>query len=107
MSNPTVPLQNSDPNAQTGMADPQQKFMGIPKGAGLLAKKGFLAKGGSSIVSPTDNVLSPCSAKLSGAKQRHFQPKQKPMGISSQLSQLAASNSSQSNVDESKPKTDL
>lgn len=27
----------------------------------------------SGIVSPTDNVLSPCSAKLSGAKQRHFQ----------------------------------
>jgi hypothetical protein len=25
-----------------------------------------------SIVSPTDNVLSPCSAKLSSSKQRHF-----------------------------------
>ena len=26
----------------------------------------------SSIVSPTDNVLSPCSAKLNSSKQRHF-----------------------------------
>ncbi|OCF58310.1 hypothetical protein L486_04341 [Kwoniella mangroviensis CBS 10435] len=70
-----------------------------PHPPSFLQKKGLLGGAGrggaASIVSPTDNVLSPCSAKLSGAKQRHFQ-KGKPMLLASQLSQLASSNSNSS-----------
>ncbi|KAK1920792.1 hypothetical protein DB88DRAFT_513537 [Papiliotrema laurentii] len=78
----SAPLQQQSQNAPPA---------GVPmflQKKGLLGQKG--AKGLGSIVSPTDNVLSPCSAKLNGAKQRHFQ-KAKPIGLSSQLSQLAAS----------------
>ncbi|CAD6580166.1 MAG: hypothetical protein TREMPRED_002678 [Tremellales sp. Tagirdzhanova-0007] len=86
----------------------------------ILQKKGLLAGRGpkQSIVSPTDNVLSPCSAKLSGAKQRHFQNftvmlaelviRAKPMGLASQLSQLAASGSGSSIASNGdKPKVDF
>ncbi|WWC59990.1 uncharacterized protein I303_102553 [Kwoniella dejecticola CBS 10117] len=69
-----------------------------PQPPSFLQKKGLLggSRGGpASIVSPTDNVLSPCSAKLSGAKQKHF-GKGKPVLLASQLSQLASSGSNQS-----------
>ncbi|WWC68996.1 uncharacterized protein I206_102932 [Kwoniella pini CBS 10737] len=70
-----------------------------PQPPSFLQKKGLLggsSRGGpASIVSPTDNVLSPCSAKLNGAKQRHF-AKGKPVLLASQLSQLASSGSNPS-----------
>ncbi|ORY25279.1 hypothetical protein BCR39DRAFT_293013 [Naematelia encephala] len=63
----SAPLQQANTNTQPAK--------GLPS---MLQKKGLLGAAGrgkmnNSIVSPTDNVLSPCSAKLSGAKQRHFQ----------------------------------
>ncbi|WRT65445.1 uncharacterized protein IL334_002388 [Kwoniella shivajii] len=70
-----------------------------PQPPSFLQKKGLLGNTGrggpASIVSPTDNVLSPCSAKLSGAKQKHF-GKGKPILLASQLSKLASSNSNSS-----------
>ncbi|KAI9632330.1 uncharacterized protein MKK02DRAFT_40634 [Dioszegia hungarica] len=94
-ANASAPLQAQNGNAQ----QPAQQPM-------FLHKKGLLGgqKVPGGITSPTDNVLSPCSAKLSGAKQRHF-GKSKPMGLTSQLSKLAVSNSSAS-VD-SKSKIDF
>ncbi|KAK4686778.1 hypothetical protein P7C73_g3348, partial [Tremellales sp. Uapishka_1] len=93
-NNTTAPLQSSNS---------QQKI--VPSSApapAFLQKKGLLgaasrkgAVGMGSIVSPTDNTLSPCSAKLSSAKQRHFQ-KGKPVHLASQLSLLASSNSNSS-----------
>ncbi|WWC87518.1 uncharacterized protein L201_002408 [Kwoniella dendrophila CBS 6074] len=72
---------------------------GQPQPPSFLQKKGLLGGAGrggpASIVSPTDNVLSPCSAKLSGAKQKHF-GKGKPVLLASQLSQLASSGSNSS-----------
>ncbi|RSH77599.1 uncharacterized protein EHS24_003159 [Apiotrichum porosum] len=57
----------------------------------FLQKKGLLGKSSVGTMSPTDNVMSPISAKLNGAKQRHFQkgPGSKPMPFASKLSQLA------------------
>ncbi|BEI80219.1 hypothetical protein CcaverHIS002_0107480 [Cutaneotrichosporon cavernicola] len=54
----------------------------------FLQKKGLLGgKGLGSTMSPTDNFMSPISAKLNGAKQRHFQ-KGKPVSLASKLSSL-------------------
>ncbi|RSH94401.1 hypothetical protein EHS25_004204 [Saitozyma podzolica] len=92
------PLQNANTNAQAQGEKPLPAF---------LQKKGLLGgagRGMGSIVSPTDNVLSPCSAKLSGAKQRHFQ-KAKAVGLTSQLSQLASAPSQQG--ENAKPKVDF
>ncbi|KAL7419834.1 hypothetical protein Q5752_005750 [Cryptotrichosporon argae] len=68
-----------------------------------LQKRGLLGgkAGFGSIVSPTDNCLSPISAKLNGAKQRHFQ-KAKPVGLASQLSKLAAAGSASPAASEKK-----
>ncbi|KAL1412203.1 hypothetical protein Q8F55_003214 [Vanrija albida] len=64
---------------------PQPSFL---KKKGLLGAAGAKGLGGG-ISSPTDNVMSPISAKLNGAKQRHFS-KGKPVHLASQLSSLAA-----------------
>ncbi|WVR04051.1 hypothetical protein IAU60_001050 [Kwoniella sp. DSM 27419] len=83
MSNNVLQQSNAQPTAA-----PAQK-----PAPSFLQKKGLLGgagRGPASIVSPTDNVLSPCSAKLNSSKQRHFQ-KGKPMHLTSQLSQLASS----------------
>ncbi|WWD16783.1 hypothetical protein CI109_101215 [Kwoniella shandongensis] len=98
MSANTLPLQQSKAQPSAGAVPPS-----------FLQKKGLLGatgRGGpASIVSPTDNVLSPISAKLSSSKQRHFQ-KGKPMHLASQLSQLASSSSSPS-VTDTKSKIDF
>ncbi|OCF34585.1 hypothetical protein I316_03626 [Kwoniella heveanensis BCC8398] len=88
MSNNVLQQSNAQPSA------PQVKP--VPS---FLQKKGLLGAAGragaGSIVSPTDNVLSPCSAKLNNSKQKHFQ-KGKPLHLTSQLSQLASSGSQSS-----------
>ncbi|KAK8861315.1 hypothetical protein IAR55_002134 [Kwoniella newhampshirensis] len=101
-ANSTLPLQQSK-------AQPAATINSAPVPPSFLQKKGLLGatgRGGpASIVSPTDNVLSPISAKLSSSKQRHFQ-KGKPVHLASQLSQLASSISSPS-VNGNKSKMDL
>ncbi|CAK9786083.1 hypothetical protein CC85DRAFT_283807 [Cutaneotrichosporon oleaginosum] len=70
---------NAQPTAPTGAPAPS-----------FLQKKGLLGgKGLGSTMSPTDNFMSPISAKLNGAKQRHFQ-KGKPVALASKLSSLSA-----------------
>lgn len=63
---PEPPLILSAPNHPAPAPTAAPSF---PPKRGLLAPRAL----GGPTMSPTDNVLSPCSAKLSGAKQRHFQ----------------------------------
>lgn len=85
-------------------------------GRGGFAAKGWVSRIGCTaadddrnMISPTDNMLSPCSAKLSDSKKRHFQKyvqlvayqtltitRGKPIHLASQLSSLASSDSSSS-----------
>ncbi|OXB33346.1 hypothetical protein J007_06957 [Cryptococcus neoformans] len=74
---PVKPLGVSNPNIVPGMTT-----NGAAAGLGqkaLLAKK--FAKANKPTISPTDQLQSPCTAKLSNAKQRHF-AKGKPVSLS-------------------------
>ncbi|ORX36400.1 major facilitator superfamily domain-containing protein [Kockovaella imperatae] len=71
------------PSSTDASGYPAEKYL---QKKGLL---GFGKPGKGLTVSPTDNALSPCSAKLNGAKQRHFS-KGKPTNISSSLCNVAA-----------------
>ncbi|GMK54696.1 hypothetical protein CspeluHIS016_0112820 [Cutaneotrichosporon spelunceum] len=72
-----------------------QPTVGAPAAApSFLQKKGLLGQGLGSTMSPTDNFMSPISAKLNGAKQRHFQ-KGKPVSLASKLSSLSATNTAE------------
>nr|ODN87270.1 hypothetical protein L203_03542 [Cryptococcus depauperatus CBS 7841]ODN98599.1 hypothetical protein L204_02563 [Cryptococcus depauperatus CBS 7855] len=71
------PLRASNTNIVPGMAT-------TASGAGLgqkalLAKK--FAKANKPTISPTDQIQSPCTARLNNAKQRHFS-KGKPAALS-------------------------
>jgi len=69
---PQAPLGNANTN---GVANHIQG-MGVKA---LLAKK--MAKGGNpTYISPTDNLMTPCTQKLSAHKQKHFTKGAKPMG---------------------------
>ncbi|KAK1920919.1 hypothetical protein DB88DRAFT_501505 [Papiliotrema laurentii] len=61
--NPVVPGQGANPSL------PADKAAGLGQKA-LLAKK--FAKANKPTISPTDAMQSPCTAKLAGAKQKHF-----------------------------------
>ncbi|ORY29568.1 hypothetical protein BCR39DRAFT_532171 [Naematelia encephala] len=76
--NPVVPGQTTDPH-QAGLG---QKA--------LLAKK--FAKANKPTISPTDQMQSPCTAKLAGAKQRHF-TKGKPASLAQSFVALRDSGS--------------
>ncbi|KZP32895.1 hypothetical protein FIBSPDRAFT_943867 [Athelia psychrophila] len=68
-----VPPQAPLGNANTNGAAPG---MGVKA---LLAKK--MAKNHNpNFISPTDNLLTPCTQKLSAQKQKHFAKGGKPMG---------------------------
>ncbi|WVF66826.1 hypothetical protein IAT40_001568 [Kwoniella sp. CBS 6097] len=81
---PAKPLGVTNPNKIV----PGQ--MTAPGAAGLgqkalLAKK--FAKANKPTVSPTDQLQSPCTAKLAGAKQRHF-AKGKPASLAQSFSAI-------------------
>jgi len=63
------------PQAPLGNVANQAPGMGAKA---LLAKK--MAKNHTQFVSPTDNLMTPCTQKLSAAKKRHFDKGAKPMG---------------------------
>ncbi|RXK41447.1 hypothetical protein M231_01353 [Tremella mesenterica] len=75
--NPVVPGQTTEPTLHGGVVGLGQKA--------LLAKK--FAKANKSTISPTDALQSPITAKLAGAKQRHF-VKGKPAGLTSALTAM-------------------
>ncbi|EIW69119.1 hypothetical protein TREMEDRAFT_71789 [Tremella mesenterica DSM 1558] len=75
--NPVVPGQTTEPTLHGGVVGLGQKA--------LLAKK--FAKANKSTISPTDALQSPITAKLAGAKQRHF-AKGKPAGLTSALTAM-------------------
>ncbi|CAD6574669.1 MAG: hypothetical protein TREMPRED_001195 [Tremellales sp. Tagirdzhanova-0007] len=86
--NPIVPGQTTDPSLLNGAAGLGQKA--------LLAKK--FAKANKATVSPTDQIQSPCTAKLAGAKQRHF-AKGKPASLAQSFTALRESSGPTSGVD--------
>ncbi|KII94827.1 hypothetical protein PLICRDRAFT_98080 [Plicaturopsis crispa FD-325 SS-3] len=71
---PQAPLGNATLN---GTANSQQApGMGVKA---LLAKK--MAKNiNPTFISPTDNLMTPCTQKISAAKKKHFTKGAKPMG---------------------------
>ncbi|KAG7531240.1 hypothetical protein FFLO_04482 [Filobasidium floriforme] len=80
--NPVIPGQNTTPSGE------QVYQQGLGQKA-LLAKR-FAKANKPSLVSPTDQMQSPCSQKLAGAKKRHF-VKGKPVSLASSF--LAAQSS--------------
>ncbi|KAL7409480.1 hypothetical protein BDY24DRAFT_403221 [Mrakia frigida] len=85
-----VVVQPLAPLANGGNA-PSAITMGNQMGAGqkaLLMKR--MAPGKPSMVSPTDNMMSPCTAKLAGTKKKHFS-KGKPFALAGSFSAAAAS----------------
>ncbi|GHJ87182.1 hypothetical protein NliqN6_3584 [Naganishia liquefaciens] len=78
--NPVIPGQSSDPSQDMAYAHP-----GLGQKA-LLAKK--FAKANKATVSPTDQMQSPCSAKLTSAKKKHF-TKGKPASLGSRFMAVA------------------
>ncbi|WVQ94441.1 hypothetical protein IAU59_001520 [Kwoniella sp. CBS 9459] len=81
---PAKPLGVTNPNQIV----PGQMTAASAAGLGqkaLLAKK--FAKANKPTVSPTDQLQSPCTAKLAGAKQRHF-AKGKPASLAQSFSAI-------------------
>lgn len=69
-ANPIIPGQQVDPAHDHTSVGGGVYEKGLGQKA-LLAKR--FAKASKSTVSPTDSMQSPCSAKLTSAKKRHFQ----------------------------------
>ncbi|KAI5453391.1 hypothetical protein NCC49_005870 [Naganishia albida] len=80
--NPIIPGQSADPAMDQTYANP-----GLGQKA-LLAKK--FAKANKPTISPTDQMQSPCSAKLTSAKKKHF-TKGKPASLGSRFMAVAGS----------------
>ncbi|KAF9483923.1 hypothetical protein BDN70DRAFT_917986 [Pholiota conissans] len=77
LHNPSQAAQVVVPQAPLGNAANQAPGMGAKA---LLAKK--LAKSHNpAFVSPTDNLLTPCTQKLSAAKKKHFSRTTKPVQL--------------------------
>ncbi|KAK6906975.1 hypothetical protein L486_04302 [Kwoniella mangroviensis CBS 10435] len=75
---PSKPLGTANANIVPGqMTELSKAGAGLGQKA-LLAKR--FAKANKPTVSPTDQLQSPCTAKLAGAKQRHF-AKGKPASL--------------------------
>ncbi|KAI9632333.1 uncharacterized protein MKK02DRAFT_40637 [Dioszegia hungarica] len=89
--NPIVPGQNVDPSMAAGLG---QKA--------LLAKR-FAKASSKSTVSPTDQMQSPCTQKLSGAKQRHFVKSSKPASLAASFTAMRDSPA----APKSGPRTDI
>ncbi|GHJ86323.1 hypothetical protein NliqN6_2725 [Naganishia liquefaciens] len=64
---------------------------------GLLARTNMMAANPRGMVSPTDNLMSPVTAKLTSAKQRHFM-KGKPTSLFSSM--IATNSPSKTDIDE-------
>merc|ERR1712093_93235 len=71
---------------QTALMAKNVNVASIPKGHSEMGGKALLAKkmaaSGQSFYSPTDTMVSPCTAKLHLAKKKHF-TKGKPLALSS------------------------
>ncbi|ODN80705.1 hypothetical protein, variant [Cryptococcus amylolentus CBS 6039] len=97
----TKPLGASNPNIVPGMATD-----GAAPGLGhkaLLSRK--FAKANKPTISPTDQIQSPCTAKLTSAKQRHF-TKGKPASLAQSFVAIRESSSASSPAPAGR-KTDL
>ncbi|WVQ78702.1 hypothetical protein IAT38_000789 [Cryptococcus sp. DSM 104549] len=89
---PVKPLGMSNPNQVV----PGMNLNGAPAAMGqkaLLAKR--FAKANKPTISPTDQLQSPCTAKLSSAKQRHF-AKGKPASLAQSFTAIRDSSSAPS-----------
>jgi len=107
MSTPILPLHNPAQaahvvvpqaplgNATNGLAS-QAPGMGAKA---LLAKK--LAKSHNpTYISPTDNLMTPCTQKLSAAKKKHFSKGAKPISLFGQSTALPTSTEDDGCIDE-------
>ncbi|KAK4689170.1 hypothetical protein P7C73_g921, partial [Tremellales sp. Uapishka_1] len=86
--NPVVPGQTTDPSVHGGTAGMGQKA--------LLSRK-FAKANKPSLISPTDALQSPCTAKLAGAKQKHF-TKGKPASLAQSFTAVRDRSSTNSTV---------
>ncbi|WRT65467.1 uncharacterized protein IL334_002410 [Kwoniella shivajii] len=89
---PVKPLGTANPNQVV----PGQMTAASAAGLGqkaLLAKR--FAKANKPTISPTDQLQSPCTAKLAGAKQRHF-VKAKPASLAQSFVAIRESSSAAS-----------
>ncbi|KAL7008809.1 hypothetical protein EMMF5_001555 [Cystobasidiomycetes sp. EMM_F5] len=86
-TNPSVEIENVQP-LHSGQVAVTLKAgaSAIPQGHSEMGGKALLAKkmaaSGNSFYSPTDTIVSPCTAKLHLAKKKHF-TKGKPLALSS------------------------
>ncbi|KAF8974315.1 hypothetical protein BDZ97DRAFT_2069259 [Flammula alnicola] len=77
MHNPSLAAQVVVPQAPLGNVANQAPGMGAKA---LLAKK--MAKSlNPTYISPTDNMMTPCTQKLSAAKKKHFNKTTKPVQL--------------------------
>ncbi|KAF8076341.1 hypothetical protein FPV67DRAFT_1776873 [Lyophyllum atratum] len=95
MHNPSQAAHVVVPQAPLGNVANQAAGMGAKA---LLAKK--MAKNHNpNFISPTDNLMTPCTQKLSAAKKKHFTKGAKPVQLFAQHDEV----SSEDQMDEDEP----
>ncbi|KAJ7129729.1 hypothetical protein C8R44DRAFT_777516 [Mycena epipterygia] len=105
ISAPILPLHNPAqaahvvvPKAPLGNVGNQPAGMGAKA---LLAKK--MAKSlNPTYISPTDNLMTPCTQKLSAAKKKHFTKGAKPIQLFAQTEEQAAESDDESALPDQK-----
>ncbi|KAJ7179209.1 hypothetical protein C8R46DRAFT_1072891 [Mycena filopes] len=103
ISAPIQPLHNPEhaahvvvPKAPLGNVANQPAGMGAKA---LLAKK--MAKNlNPTYISPTDNLMTPCTQKLTAAKKKHFKKGTKPIQLFAQTEEQGAESDEESAVPE-------
>ncbi|CCG82377.1 Predicted protein [Taphrina deformans PYCC 5710] len=88
----TTPFQTLDTNAsdvQPLHQDKKPQQSNLEYQRQLLAKK--IAESDGKFASPTDSMMSPCTAKLQANKKRHY-TKAKPLSLQNRFSQVAKQN---------------
>ncbi|KAF8165384.1 hypothetical protein B0H34DRAFT_793779 [Crassisporium funariophilum] len=81
LHNPSLAAQVVVPQAPLGNMANQAPGMGAKA---LLAKKLAKSQSNPTYVSPTDNLMTPCTQKLSAARKKHFTKSTKPVQLFSQ-----------------------
>ncbi|KAF5369862.1 hypothetical protein D9758_001090 [Tetrapyrgos nigripes] len=83
------------PQAPLGNVVNQAPGMGAKA---LLAKKMAKSQSNPSYISPTDNLMTPCTQKLNAAKKKHFSKPAKPVQLFAQKEENSNSDVEDSNI---------
>ncbi|KAJ7591108.1 hypothetical protein C8J56DRAFT_1163141 [Mycena floridula] len=106
LATPIQPLHN--PSQAAHVVVPQAPLGNVVNQAPGMGSKALLAKKmaktiNPAFISPTDNLMTPCSQKLSAAKRKHFSAKAtKPMQLFAQKEEHSSDVEEQGDAAESK-----